>query len=132
MSTQGISGSQLLIASPIAIGTVPGSTPPPSAIVPDSDNPELITPSVPYQPSQGIPAISPRTDHQAGQPAFTEQDVRAYVTDHLPFEDSSQAPPTITKIEFLSAHDAETELQTSLDGHSDLVCVVWLSGTFNV
>jgi hypothetical protein len=120
-------------ASPIAVGTAVGSTPPPWA--PQSGNPEIGSPQVPPEPGHGRPAISPRLGRQAGQPAFTEQDVRAYLEAHPPsLADSSKSAPTITKIEFLTEKEAENQLQTSIDGHADgdLVCIVTLYGDFNL
>lgn len=118
------------------MGTAVGSTPPSNSRVPDSQNPELQaaahgTP----QPADGHPGIPPRPNHPAGQAAFTEPDVRAYLQNNPPSLAASSKPaPTITKIEFLSVGQAESQLQTSLDGHpsNEVVCVVTLQGDFGV
>jgi hypothetical protein len=117
------------------MGTATGATPPPNSRVPDSQNPELQAARSTPQSSDGHPGIPPRSDHPAGQAAFTEQDVRAYLEQYPPsLAASSEPAPTITKIEFLSVSQAEKQLQTSLDGHpgDEMVYVVRLQGDFAV
>ncbi len=117
------------------IGTPTGATPPPTSRVPDSQNPDLQAAQHTPQPSEGHPGITPRPNHPAGQAAFTEQDVRDYLQQHPPsLALSSASAPTITKIEFLNVSQAESQLQTSLDGHpsNEVVCVVTLKGDFAV
>ncbi len=85
---------------------------------------------VPYPP--GVPAISPTLPGKI--PAYTTEDVRRYISSHaLPAGLTvSGKQPAITKIEFISAHQANLLLQGKSIERPDtaLVCYVELNGLF--
>jgi hypothetical protein len=83
---------------------------------------------------EGIPAIVPQTVAQPGTPAFTSQDVAAYLQEHpFQFAASRTSQPTIQKVEFLSAREAGERIRGGIalpDDH--LVCLVTLTGDLDV
>lgn len=78
----------------------------------------------------GIPAIEP---HLSTIPAFTEEDVRAYVTTH-PIASpsiSSAEPPTVLSVKFITAQEASGLIHNFVSWRKDdLVCYVELEGDF--
>ncbi len=79
----------------------------------------------------GVPAIQP---HLSGVPAFTEDDVREYVSAR-PFNGhrfESKGPVTITRILFITSYDACQLMRGESVGlpNDAIVCYVQLSGTF--
>jgi hypothetical protein len=82
-------------------------------------------------PVVGAEAIKPRLGVAAGQPAFTTEDVIAYLADYpLQFRAQGKAEPVIESIEFMTVRDLNARyggywLQDDL-----LICLVTLRGQF--
>jgi hypothetical protein len=78
----------------------------------------------------GLPAIHP---HLLSVPAFTEEDVRTFITEHpLPGGSiRSVGQPTITKILFMTTSEASELIHSFISQRNhDLVCYVELKGYF--
>jgi hypothetical protein len=78
----------------------------------------------------GPKAIQP---HLSSIPAFTEEDVRNYVTTHPPPGGSirSVKTPTVIKIEFMTTQEASELIQNFISWRKDeLVCYVELEGAY--
>ena len=80
-------------------------------------------------PPQGSAAISPGTK---GTPAFTEDDVRQYVSKHRLPNESKKLDFKITSIRFISSKEVSVLLNGASTGFPDdyPLCYVELSGTF--
>jgi hypothetical protein len=116
---------------PVPVPTLPPNIPPPPT--PRATDPDL-TNAVPLQ---GVPAIRPsRPLANPNEPAFTEDDVRAYVTKRggaLGRRIRTDGPYQIDNILFLRSAEAPTRLgiRTGLED-DQLLCAATLRGTFIV
>jgi hypothetical protein len=120
----------LLLAGATAAATLPSLSPPgkpagpPSPVLPGAGM---------SSPLEGIPAISPTTKSAApGTPAFTEDDVRAYLASHSIPDLTSGHTATVEQVEFITNRDLRARFGHGSGGPDDrLVCLVTLRGEFS-
>src|SRR2546421_4735035 len=83
--------------------------------------------------SFGMPAIHP---HLTSIPAFTEEDVRTYISSHPFFSKAIgyTEPPILSSIKFMTSREASALMHGAHTGLADdaIVCYVELCGTFMI
>ncbi len=120
--------------SPLALFGTQSSASPPSESIATPVSSAVAQDSSSQIP--GVPAIPVKSKTSGGVAAFTQQDVRAYLSIHPNLSDmfavENAAPPTVEYIEFVTAGElsARGQIVPSSRSGADLLSVVTLHGTF--
>lgn len=122
-------GSRTPTSSALEATVVPAN----AEYVPPDTHPEGRHPER-SMPAQGLQAITPSKTIASGQPAFTADEVVAWVTEHpFPYTTIGEAAPVIESIEFLTAQLANSRLGGVIPVADDtLLCLVTFKGAFSV